>query len=456
MMYQFPEGFVWGAATSAYQIEGAWQADGKGVSIWDDFSHTPGRIADASTGDVACDHYRRWREDIALMQQLGLRAYRFSINWTRIFPQGTGSVNQAGLDFYSRLVDGLLAAGITPFVTLYHWDLPQALQAAGGWASRATVAAFTNFADTMVRHLGDRVQHWITINEPWVISVLGNEWGIHAPGKQDRRTALTVAHHLLLAHGQAVPALRATRSDAQVGITLNLSPCMPASPSAADYTAYRQFDGSLNRWFLDALYRQSYPADLLHDAVQAGYLTAPELPFAFPGDLQQISVPTDFLGINYYTRHIARSTAIPETDNLPATVIPAPPSEHTDMGWEVYPQGLAETLLQVHLGYRPPRIYITENGASYGDAPDAAGVVNDTRRIAYLHQHLQAAHHALSLGVPLAGYFAWSLMDNFEWDRGYTQRFGLVYVDYASQQRIPKASAAWYRQVIAANALPEG
>ncbi len=451
MTIDFPEGFVWGAATAAYQIEGAWRADGKGESIWDRFCHTPGKIADGSTGDVACDHYHRWRDDIALMQQLGLQAYRFSIAWPRIFPDGTGKVNEAGLNFYSDLVDGLLAAGITPFVTLYHWDLPQPLQERGGWGHRATANAFNAYTAAVVQRLGDRVRHWITINEPWVVSFLGYERGIHAPGVQDRARALAAAHHLLLAHGQAVPVIRSLCADAQVGITLNLSPVMPASPSHADYTAYRQFDGALNRWFLDPLYRQQYPADLIEDAVRAGYLSAANLPFIFLGDMQQISVPTDFLGINYYTRHIARSTQVPEAQNLPATITAA--DEQTDMGWEVYPAGMREILLQVHLGYRVPRIYITENGASYGDAPNADGTVQDDRRMAYLYQHLQAAHTALAQGVPLAGYFVWSLLDNFEWDRGYSQRFGLVYVDYKSQQRIPKASAHWYQQVIARNGL---
>lgn len=453
MLRRFPDGFLWGAATSAYQIEGAWREDGRGESIWDRFCHTPGHITDSSTGDIACDHYHRWRDDIALMQQLGIQAYRFSIAWPRIFPDGIGAINEAGLQFYSDLVDGLLAAGITPFVTLYHWDLPQALQERGGWSIRATANAFAAYTAAVVQRLGDRVQHWITINEPWVVSFLGHEQGVHAPGVQDRARALAAAHHLLLAHGQAVPVIRSFCPDAEVGIVLNLSPVMPASPSRDDYTAYRQIDGALNRWFLDALYRQHYPADIIHDALRMGYLSAPELPFVLPGDMQQISVPTDFLGINYYTRQLARNTSVAEADNLPPTVVPAPASEHTAMGWEVYPAGMREILLHVYTSYRVPRIYITENGASYDDKPDASGAVPDERRIAYLHQHLHALHEALAQDVPVAGYFAWSLLDNFEWNLGYTQRFGLVYVDYQTQQRMPKASAHWYQQVIAANGL---
>ena len=445
---QFPAGFVWGSATSSYQIEGAWQADGKGESIWDRFCHTPGRIVDGSTGDVACDHYHRWPDDLALMKSLGLQAYRFSISWPRVLPAGRGRVNQAGLDFYSRLVDGLLAAGLQPFITLYHWDLPQALQEEGGWPARSVAEAFVDYADVVSRALGDRVQRWITHNEPWCISFLSYQIGEHAPGrKDDWASAVAASHHLLLSHGWAVPVIRRNSPGAEVGITLNFEPAMPASRSAADLDAARHYDGYFQRWFLDPLYGQHYPADMAAHYTAQGWLN-PSL--IQPGDLEAIAVPTDFLGVNYYTRKVARAAA---ADNLPQTLFPAPASEWTEMGWEVYPDGLYRLLSRLHFEYQVPKLYITENGTSYSDGPDAAGRIADTRRLAYLRSHFEAAHRALQAGVPLAGYFVWSLMDNFEWARGYTQRFGLVWVDYATQRRLPKDSALWLKQVVAANAL---
>ena len=447
--FTFPENFLWGAATAAYQIEGAWAEDGKGESIWDRFAHTPGKIENNDTGDVACDHYHHWSEDVALMQSLGLRGYRFSIAWPRILPTGRGQVNPAGLDFYSRLVDGLLEKGIIPFVTFYHWDLPQALQDQGGWPARDTAAAYLEYVDIVTRHLGDRVKQWITHNEPWVVAFLGHQIGQHAPGWQDWPAALRAAHHLLLSHGWATPVIRANSPRAEVGITLNLSPVIPASPSAADFQAARHFDGYLNRWFLDPLYGRRYPADIVADYAARGYLPADGMAFVQPGDLESIAVQTDFLGINYYNRAVIRDEAA--ADNLPRTVFLAPESEWTDMGWEVYPNGLFDILSRVHFEYQPPRIYITENGASYGDGPDAAGRINDERRLSYLRDHFTAAHRALQNGVPLAGYFVWSLMDNFEWARGYAQRFGLVWVDYETQQRLPKDSALWYKTMIAQN-----
>lgn len=447
----FPDRFLWGAATSSYQIEGATAADGRGESIWDRFTHTPRRIEDGSTGDYACDHYHRWREDIALMQELGLQAYRFSIAWPRILPQGWGTVNQSGLDFYSRLVDTLLEHGIEPFVTLYHWDLPQALQDAGGWPARPAAQAFVEYADIVSRHLGDRVKHWITHNEPWCASMLGYQSGRHAPGLQDWYAALAASHHLLLSHGWAVPVLRQNSPAAAVGITLNFTPAVPASPSRADFIAYRRYDGHFNRWFMDALHDRHYPADMVEDYVAAGYLPAQGLDFVQTGDLDAIATPTDFLGVNYYTREIMRSTYIPESENEPRTVVPPPPEERTDMGWEIYSEGLYELLARLHFDYRPGKLYVTENGVSFGDGPSADGRIHDARRQRYLHDHFVAAHRAIAAGVPLAGYFVWSLLDNFEWDRGYTQRFGIVWVDYATQQRIPKESARWYSQVIAHN-----
>ncbi len=440
----FPSNFVWGAATASYQIEGAWDEDGKGESIWDRFTHTPGHVFEGHTGDVACDHYHRWPQDIELMKALGLRAYRFSIAWPRILPDGRGRVNQAGLEFYSRLVDGLLAADITPFVTLYHWDLPQALQDAGGWPARATAEAFVEYAGVVSAALGDRVKNWITHNEPWCVSILSHQIGAHAPGLRDTEAALRAAHHVLLSHGWAVPVIRANSPGAEVGITLNMEWVEAASRSAADARVAGEAEGRFNRWFLDPLYGRHYPADVV-----AGYAAAlPNgLDFVLPGDLDAIATPTDFLGLNYYSRRVARDEEA--ADNLPQEILADRP--RTEMGWEEYPEGLYGLLNWLHFGYRPPKLYVTENGASFGNGPDAAGRVADTRRLNYLRDHFSAARQAMNNGVPLAGYFVWSLMDNFEWAEGYRQRFGIVWVDYETQQRIPKDSALWYRDVIAAN-----
>lgn len=448
---QFPPGFLWGTATSSYQIEGAWAEDGKGESIWDRFSHTPGKIRDKSTGDIACDHYHRWPDDIRLMQDLGLQAYRFSIAWPRILPAGRGQVNQAGLDFYNRLVDGLLAAGITPFVTLYHWDLPQALQDEGGWPARATAEAFVEYADVVSRSLGDRVQNWITHNEPWCISFLSHQIGEHAPGHQSWAQAFATAHHVLLSHGWAVPVLRRNSPKAEVGITLNFSHASSASASEADRNLAREFDGYFNRWFLDPVFGRRYPADKVHFYADKCGLLPHGLDFVHPGDFEAMAVRTDFLGVNYYTREVFRDHVA--ANNLPQTVFAAPRREWTDMGWEVYPEGLYQLLNRLHFEYQVPKLYITENGCSYPDGPDAEGRVHDQRRIDYLAAHFAAAQRAIQNGVPLAGYFVWSLMDNFEWAHGYRQRFGMVWVDFETQQRLPKDSALWYRDVIAANAL---
>ena len=448
----FPEGFTWGAATAAYQIEGAWNEDGKGESIWDRFSHTPGKVQNGDTGDVACDHYHRWQTDLGLMQAMGLQAYRFSVSWPRILPAGRGAVNPAGLDFYSRLVDGLLEAGITPFITLYHWDLPQALEDEGGWTNRATAEAFGQYADVLSRRLGDRVKHWITHNEPSVAALLGYWIGAHAPGRQDLGAAIRASHHLLLSHGWAVPALRQNSPGAEVGIVININASGPASPSAADHTAFRQGDGQWVRWFMDPLFGRHYPADLIADAQQQGAL--PDVAELIrPGDLDAIAAPLDFVGINYYTRNLSRSWTMDEVDNDPPTVIQTPvtPYTWTEMPWEIYPQGLYEVLMRVNLHYRPRKLYITENGASFSDGPDYAGRVRDTRRLNYLRDHFAAARRAMDHGVPLAGYFIWSLMDNFEWGFGYAQRFGSIWVDFATQERILKDSALWYREVIANN-----
>jgi beta-glucosidase len=466
---RFPKGFVWGCATSAYQIEGAANEDGRGESIWDRFAKTESaRIKDGSNGDVACDHYHLWPEDIALMRKLGIAAYRFSVAWPRILPEGraaTGGVNARGLDFYSRLVDGLLENGITPYLTLYHWDLPQTLQDQGGWANRATAEAFVEYADVVSRHLGDRVRHWITHNEPWCSGLLAHQKGIHAPGLRDWPIALAACHHLLLSHGWSVPVVRRNcranggadvrgrERGSEIGITLNLSPVMPASPSPEDADACRHHDGWMNRWFLEPLFRAAYPADMVRDYMARGYLSEAGMSFVRPDDLRQIAVQTDFIGINYYNRAVTRSETIPETDNLPRSIPPANPSECTDVGWEVYPDGMFQVLMRVHLEYRPSKILITENGAAYSEGPDPAGRVADTRRVRYFRDHLVAAQRAIQAGVPVAGYFAWSLLDNYEWEQGYTQRFGITWVDYPTQERIPKDSALYLRQVIEDNAV---
>jgi beta-glucosidase len=437
----FPEGFIWGVATAAYQIEGAWDEDGKGESIWDRFSHTPGKIANGDTGDIACDHYHRWREDVTLMKELGLHAYRFSVSWPRLLPEGRGRLNDAGLDFYSHLVDGLLEAAIEPFITLYHWDLPQALQDQGGWPARTTAEAFIEYADLVTRRLGDRVKHWITFNEPYVSAMVGYLEGRHAPGHSNLDEALAAAHHLLLGHGWAVPVIRRNSPEAQVGITLNLSGQTPASPSAADRAAAWLRDGLVNRWFLDPLSARGYPADIVqHHGNPMDFVQA--------GDLEAIAVPLDFLGVNYYTRGV-----VAEAENAPRTVFPNP--ERTEMGWEVYPEGLYELLGRLHFDYRFPALYVTENGAAYPDQIGPDGQVDDPLRVAFLKEHLRAAAQAIEAGVPLRGYFAWSLMDNFEWTHGYSKRFGLIYVDYPTQRRILKTSAHWYRQAIAANAVTD-
>ena len=446
---QFPEGFLWGTATSSYQIEGAWQEEGKGESIWDRFSHTPGKISDQSNGDVACDHYHRWADDIRIMQSLGLHAYRFSIAWPRILPQGSGQVNQAGLDFYSRLVDGLLEADIIPFVTLYHWDLPQTLQDQGGWPVRETALAFAEYADIISRHLGDRVKNWITHNEPWCVSMLSHQVGEHAPGLQNWPLALAAAHHVLLSHGLAAPLIRANSADSEVGITLNFTYSQAASPSPVDQDAARWFDGYFNRWFLDPVFGRRYPADMVAAYEAAGFLPNGLDEFVQEGDFDTIATPLDFLGVNYYTRAIIRNEEA--VHNLPVTVEADPPSERTEMDWEVYPEGLYRLLNRVTFDYGAPKIYITENGCSYSNGPDADGIVDDQPRLTYLDKHFHAAHRAIAAGVPLVGYFVWSLMDNFEWAHGYRQRFGLVWVDFDTQERIIKQSAHWYSRVVAAN-----
>jgi len=446
---RFPEGFLWGAATSAQQIEGAVDADGRGESIWDRFETRPGAIEDGSSSRVACDHYRLWREDLDRLRWLGVGAYRFSIAWPRVFPEGRGPVNEAGLDFYDALVDGLLESGIQPFVTLYHWDLPQPLQDRGGWGTRDTAFIFSDYAEAVAARLGDRVKRWVTHNEPWCIATLGHEEGHHAPGHRDPAEALRVAHHVLLSHGLAMEAVKRHAPESEAGLVLNLTPAVPATSSEGDRAAASWFDGFFNRWYLDPVFRGSYPADAVRDRVGRGHLPGEALPFVHPGDMEVISRPLDFLGVNYYSRVVMR-----EGENgVPEAVNGRSPSELTDMGWEVYPEGLYELLRRLHREYPCPAYHITENGAAYGDEPDADGRIADRRRIEYLHRHLLSVGRAVEDGVPVRGYFVWSLLDNFEWGHGYAKRFGLFWVDYATQSRLPKDSAHWYRGVIGENAV---
>lgn len=442
-MARFPEHFRWGTGTYSYQVEGAAYEDGKGESIWDRFCATPGTILNGDNGLVACDHYHRYPEDVRLLRQMGVQMYHFSIAWPRIIPLGRGQVNQRGFDFYDRLIDTLLEANIEPFVTLYHWDLPQALQdAIGGWASRETAYAFAEYVDVVSRHYGDRVHNWITLNEPAVTAFEGHEEGIHAPGIKDARIAWQTSHHFLLAHGLAVQVLRKNCvSSTRVGITLNFTHTDPATSSAEDRAAARFIDGKMHRWFLDALFRGEYPDDVL---ARLGDVA----PHVEPGDMDIIRQPLDFMGANYYTRYVVRhdDTAF---DEFPSVY--QEDAEHTAMDWEIYPRGIYDMLLRLHREYAIPQVYLVENGAAFPDVVGADGRVDDPQRINYLREHLLQVHAAIAEGVPLAGYSVWSLMDNFEWSLGYSMRFGLIYIDYATQRRIMKASGYWYRDVIANN-----
>lgn len=445
-----PDEFAWGVATSAYQIEGSTRADGKGPSIWDRFASQPGRIANGDSGETACDHYRRWRDDVALMADLGIRAYRFSVAWTRIMPSGTGPVNRAGLDFYSGLVDELLAVGITPYATLYHWDLPQALDDAGGWLVRETVDAFADYAGVVAEALGDRVHHWITHNEPWVAAFLGYRDGVFAPGRTDFLEALTAAHHILLSHGRAVPVIRDASPDAVVGIALDCRPAFPATKRPDDIDAHRHFDGFRNRWFFDPVFGLGYPADMIRDYRRAGHFTRLP-PFVQAGDLDVIAQPIDFLGINYYTSLAVRAGAAESEATGVAPGAPAPEG-YTEMGWPITPDALTRFLERVRDIYGPASIIISENGASYSNGPGPGGTIDDVRRIRYLARHIEAVGNARRAGVPVDGYFVWSLLDNLEWTSGFSQRFGLVWVDHATQRRVRKNSFFWYRDLMAAAA----
>lgn len=444
---RFDPGFVWGVATSAYQIEGATGEDGRGPSIWDTFSAQPGRTFEGHHGDVAVDHYHRWPEDVALVRDLGLGAYRFSISWPRIQPDGRGRVEPRGLAFYDRLVDGLLEEGIEPWPTLFHWDLPQALEDAGGWPVRETAERFADYAEIVADALGDRVRNWTTLNEPWCAAFLGYGAGIHAPGRTDAAAALAASHHLHLAHGLAVPRLRRRRPDARVGVTLNLYAVSPADETGRHDDAARRIDGLMNRWFLDPILLGRYPEDVLRDVAGVGGTDV-----IAEDDLAVISAPLDFLGVNYYSRHVVAAGPWPGSSQVEFVNREWP---KTASGWDVDPAGLTEVLTQVHRDYPPIPIYVTENGAAFDDVMGADGTVDDGDRIDFLAGHLGALADAMDAGVDVRGYFAWSLLDNFEWAEGYAKRFGIVHVDFDTLVRTPKASARWLGELARRSSMKE-
>ncbi len=426
----FPDGFIWGSATSSYQIEGAATLDGKGESIWDRFSAIPGKVKDASDGVIAVDHYHRYRDDVAMMADLGLNAYRFSLSWPRVMPRGRGEVNAAGLDFYDRLVDELLDAGITPYPTLYHWDLPQILEDHGGWPVRGTAEAFGEYASAVARRMGDRITRWATINEPYVIANLGYLTGEHAPGRSNLRDAIAASHHVLLAHGLAHKAIKAVSPSAEVGIVINFTPVTPVGDSPLALDRQRVVNEYENRWYSDPIGGKGYPE---YAVERLGWDQSEVL----PGDMDLIAAPIDFLGVNFYTRKMVGALEGEQVER----------GHETAMGWEIHPPALGELLRYLHESYKFPRLLITENGAAMPDLVRVDGRIADTDRTAYLAAHLNQVLDAIDDGVPVEGYFAWSLLDNFEWAHGYGPKFGIVEVDRDTQQRIPKQSALWYSQV---------
>jgi beta-glucosidase len=447
----FPEGFKWGAATASYQIEGAWQADAKGESIWDRFSHTSGRVKNGDTGDVACDSYHRFPEDIALLKEMGLGSYRFSIAWPRIQPKGSGAANRSGLDYYARLIDALLEAGIRPFPTLYHWDLPQALEDAGGWPSRDLAGRFADYAETVVGALGDRCKSWMIFNEPNIFTTLGYLLGIHAPGRREPEAFLRATHTVNLAHGDAFRAMRAAHADLVIGTAFNMTACEPRTDSQDDIAATERWHRFINEWFLQpalrGTYPEAHPRGLPHDVMGVR-----------DGDFERMRAPLDFVGINLYTRTIVAATPGDggplSLGALPVGGLGGDGGPKTDFGWEVWPDALHDILVRISEDYDRPPIEITENGCSYGDGPGPDGVVRDTRRIAFYEGYIEAVHRAIEAGADVRGYHAWSLLDNFEWGEGYEQRFGIVWVDFATGKRILKESGRWYGNVARSNALP--
>lgn len=457
---RFPPGFVWGVATAAYQIEGSWDADGRGRSIWDTFSHTPGAVTGGDTGDVACDHYRRYPQDVALLHELGIPAYRFSIAWPRVQPGGHGPANPAGLDFYDRLVDELLRYGIAPMATLYHWDLPQELQDAGGWAERDTAYRFADYAEIVAGRLGDRVRRWTTLNEPWCSAYLGYAKGEHAPGIRDPRQAVRAVHHLLLGHGLAVPRLRAALpADGEVSIVLNPAAVRAATDGEADRAAAAAVDGIANRIFLDPLFRGRYPEDVVAAVRAAGIC---DWEHVQPGDLEIINTRLDTIGVNYYSPMVIEAGTPPPEQAEGLLAFPACPGARfvnlpgprTGQDWPVDASAFVPLLERIGRDAGIP-LLVTENGAAYPDHLGPDGVA-DVDRIAYLREHVAAIHEAIGRGIDVRGYFLWSFLDNFEWAWGYAQRFGLVYVDYPTQARVPKDSAVWYRDVIRRHGLADG
>ena len=434
---RFPPDFVWGVATASYQVEGAADADGKGESIWDRFCSEPGRIADGTTGAGGVDHYARWSEDLQLMGELGIGAYRFSIAWPRIVPNGIGDVNQTGLDFYDRLVDGLLARGITPLPTLYHWDLPQALQDRGGWTERSTAEAFADYVEVVARRLGDRIPTWLTLNEPFVSAWLGHVQGIHAPGHTDLAEGFAAAHHLLLAHGLATARLRKVAPEARVGVVLNFTPAVPATDSDADRAEADRVNDCENRWYTDPVFGRGYPeVSDFHESWDRRQI--------LDGDLEVIAAPIDVLGVNFYTRHVVATD--PSTDLSWR-------GPTTEMGWEIHPPTFGDLLVHLHRTYDPPSMLVTENGAAMPDTTRHNGLVDDRDRIAYLHDHIAEAHRAMVEGAPIEGYMVWSLLDNFEWAEGYAKRFGIIEVEPGTYERRLKASALWYADLVRAGVL---
>jgi beta-glucosidase len=450
---QFPRNFFWGAATAAYQIEGGWNADGKGESIWDRFVHTPGKIKNGDTGDVACDSYHRWQEDVALVQAMNLNSYRFSIAWTRVQPTGSGAANSKGIDYYSRLVDALLAARIRPLVTLYHWDLPQLLEDAGGWPVRDTAWRFADYAELVGRALGDRVSDWLLFNEPLAFTYRGYLEGTHAPGRRNFFDFLRATHNVNLAQGEAFRSLKAVCPAARIGTSLSMSPCDPATDSEEDRVAAERAHAITNLWFLEPALKGRYPE---------AFTYLPDIAMKIrSGDLEKMRAPLDFIGINLYYRTIASTPGAferishPQQWVFPVKVAGGEKGQRTDFGWEVWPQAMYDMVTRITRDFNRPVIEITENGCAYNDAPGGPNnIVNDTRRIEYNQQYLQALARAMADGADVRGYHSWSLMDNFEWSEGFSQRFGLTYVDFKTQQRTIKESGRWYAKVAAANALP--